>query len=264
MADVSSQAKGFKSLRRTLKSMQEKPSTSDDSLISKHSSFAAIDEDQSQPDKDEPDLPVPEDPVPPVPRSTLLAFRGLASKFKAKEASYAARIRIAAGLIYARLVREVCERTVPLKTQVDVARERFATATAVLLGYAAQVSSVAGRAGLAAQAGKAVAAAGAVAKETALNETVQSTALGAVAGAATMSTSFAAVGTVSGAALGAVIGVVPAFFTFGLSIPLGAVIGGSAVGTLGFAVGLAGGSVTGATVGAAYAQRNQIMQASRV
>merc|ERR1712056_127228 len=58
-------------------------------------------------------------------------------------------------------------------------------------------------------------------------------------------------GMVCGGAAGALVGVVPALFTFGLSIPIGAVVGGGAGlflgGAAGTSVGFAGGGAVGLT-----------------
>jgi hypothetical protein len=80
---------------------------------------------------------------------------------------------------------------------------------------------------------------------------VQATALGAGTGAAALGTAGAATGTTLGAAGGALIGLVPAIFTFGLSIPIGAVVGGGAGLCVGAAAGTATGFVGGGAVGCA-------------
>lgn len=70
----------------------------------------------------------------------------------------------------------------------------------------------------------------------------QVTAASAAGGAAVAGAGGGAAGFVAGGAIGAAVGVLPALFTFGLSIPIGAAIGGGA--------GLCVGSATGATAGA--------------
>jgi hypothetical protein len=70
---------------------------------------------------------------------------------------------------------------------------------------------------------------------------VQVTAASAIGGAAAMGASGGAAGLTTGTVIGAACGVVPAFFTFGLSIPIGAALGG--------ATGLCAGSVAGGTAG---------------
>jgi len=83
---------------------------------------------------------------------------------------------------------------------------------------------------------------GTKALEVAQDGKFQATAGSAVAGAAALGTSGAATGLVAGGVLGAAVGVIPAIFTFGLSIPIGAMIGSGA--------GLATGATIGTTVGA--------------
>lgn len=70
----------------------------------------------------------------------------------------------------------------------------------------------------------------------------QVTSASAAGGAAVGGAGGGAAGFVAGGAIGAAVGVLPALFTFGLSIPIGAAIGGGA--------GLCVGSATGATAGA--------------
>jgi len=75
---------------------------------------------------------------------------------------------------------------------------------------------------------------------------VQATAASAAGGAVVLGTGGAATGLLSGGALGAAVGIVPAFFTFGLSIPFCAIVGGG----LGLVTGTSIGSTTGAFAGA--------------
>jgi hypothetical protein len=70
---------------------------------------------------------------------------------------------------------------------------------------------------------------------------MQVTAVSAVGGAAAMGASGGAAGLTTGTVIGAACGVVPALFTFGLSIPIGAAIGG--------ATGFCAGTVAGGTAG---------------
>lgn len=95
---------------------------------------------------------------------------------------------------------------------------------------------------------KAKSAAG-IAKEKAVtiasNKTVQVTSAGAASGAVVVGTGGAGAGFLTGGAVGAAIGVVPAIFTFGLSIPVCAVIGSG----LGTAAGAVGGGAVGASLG---------------
>merc|ERR1712190_521922 len=80
---------------------------------------------------------------------------------------------------------------------------------------------------------------------------VQATAAGSVSGSAALAASGGATGLATGTMVGAACGLIPAVFTFGLSIPIGAAIGGSTgllAGTVaGGAVGFVGGGVAGRT-----------------
>jgi len=78
--------------------------------------------------------------------------------------------------------------------------------------------------------------------EIASDKAVQVTAASAAGGAAVVGTGAAATGMVAGGAIGAAVGVVPAVFTFGLSIPVCAAFGGG--------VGLFGGATVGGAAGA--------------
>lgn len=86
-------------------------------------------------------------------------------------------------------------------------------------------------------------------RETAGDRRVQVSAAGAGLGAASLGTAGAASGACVGGAVGALAGVVPAIFTFGLSIPIGAALGGSA----GLVLGGTAGSTTGFAGGGAMA-----------
>eukprot|EP00930_Biecheleria_cincta_P074014 TRINITY_DN61250_c0_g1_i1.p1 TRINITY_DN61250_c0_g1~~TRINITY_DN61250_c0_g1_i1.p1 ORF type:complete len:356 (-),score=64.38 TRINITY_DN61250_c0_g1_i1:444-1391(-) len=70
---------------------------------------------------------------------------------------------------------------------------------------------------------------------------MQVTGAAGVSGAVVLGTAAGTTGLLCGSLLGAACGVVPAFFTFGLSIPLGAVVGGG--------MGLTAGTVCGGTTG---------------
>jgi len=88
-----------------------------------------------------------------------------------------------------------------------------------------------------------------------LDRECQKTACCAVSGAFALGSAGGAAGTVTGATLGMAAGVIPALFTFGLSIPAGAVIGGG----MGMAFGGAAGSTAGfAAGGASFAYRQEI------
>merc|ERR1712217_612647 len=72
------------------------------------------------------------------------------------------------------------------------------------------------------------------------------------------------IGLATGAVAGGVVGILPALFTFGLSIPVFAVVGGSA----GLCVGTAVGGTTGAAGGGAvgygvYGKRSEIVDGVR-
>lgn len=71
----------------------------------------------------------------------------------------------------------------------------------------------------------------------------------AVGGAVTLGASGGATGLVSGGLVGATLGLVPALFTFGLSIPVGAALGGGAGLCVGSAVGGTAGFVGGGVAG---------------
>uniref|UniRef100_A0A7S1FER5 Uncharacterized protein n=1 Tax=Noctiluca scintillans TaxID=2966 RepID=A0A7S1FER5_NOCSC len=81
------------------------------------------------------------------------------------------------------------------------------------------------------------------------NEKVRASAGGAVIGATTMGTLGATSGVIVGSTCGAVVGIVPAIFTFGLSIPVGAAIVGCAGLCAGGAIGTTAGAVGGSVAG---------------
>eukprot|EP00442_Polarella_glacialis_P005475 CAMPEP_0115080462 /NCGR_PEP_ID=MMETSP0227-20121206/18692_1 /TAXON_ID=89957 /ORGANISM="Polarella glacialis, Strain CCMP 1383" /LENGTH=304 /DNA_ID=CAMNT_0002468109 /DNA_START=45 /DNA_END=959 /DNA_ORIENTATION=+ len=80
-----------------------------------------------------------------------------------------------------------------------------------------------------------------IARETAKDGKVQAAAAGATGGAAVAGVSGGAFGLVAGSTFGATCGLLPAFVTFGLSIPIGAMVGGGA--------GLIAGASAGGTAG---------------
>jgi len=96
-------------------------------------------------------------------------------------------------------------------------------------------------------------------KNTANDRSVQATAAGSISGSAALAASGGATGLATGSMVGAACGLIPAVFTFGLSIPIGAAIGGStglvAGSVAGGAVGFVGGGVAGRT---AHKHREQI------
>jgi len=88
---------------------------------------------------------------------------------------------------------------------------------------------------------------------------VQVTAASAAGGAIAMGTSGAATGLFTGGAVGAAVGIVPAVFTFGLSIPVFAMVGSGCGLVAGTAVGGAAGLVGGGATGyGAYTKREAI------
>lgn len=89
----------------------------------------------------------------------------------------------------------------------------------------------------------------ATARARATDPKAQSTAIGAAGGAVAMGTAGGFLGITSGCVVGALVGLVPAAFTFGLSIPIGAVIGGGAGLCVGTAVGGSAGLVAGGAAG---------------
>lgn len=95
--------------------------------------------------------------------------------------------------------------------------------------------------------------------EFASDKGVQVAAASAAGGAAVLGTGGAATGLVAGGAIGAAVGLVPAVFTFGLSIPLFAAVGGGCGLASGAAVGSAAGAVGGGATGyGVYTKRGAI------
>jgi len=90
----------------------------------------------------------------------------------------------------------------------------------------------------------------------------QVTAASAAGGAAVGGAGGGAVGLTAGVVVGGAIGVVPALFTFGLSIPIGAAIGGGTGLCIGATTGSSAGAVTGGAAGyGAYTKRDAIHSA---
>eukprot|EP00441_Pelagodinium_beii_P015190 CAMPEP_0197651946 /NCGR_PEP_ID=MMETSP1338-20131121/34150_1 /TAXON_ID=43686 ORGANISM="Pelagodinium beii, Strain RCC1491" /NCGR_SAMPLE_ID=MMETSP1338 /ASSEMBLY_ACC=CAM_ASM_000754 /LENGTH=353 /DNA_ID=CAMNT_0043226719 /DNA_START=158 /DNA_END=1219 /DNA_ORIENTATION=- len=84
------------------------------------------------------------------------------------------------------------------------------------------------------------------------SRTVKTTALSAAGGAITLGTGGGILGLTGGGAIGAACGVLPAFFTFGLSIPIGAALGGSVGWATGVTVGGTAGALGGGAAGLTY------------
>merc|ERR1712039_816587 len=100
------------------------------------------------------------------------------------------------------------------------------------------------------------------AREIAKEKSFQVTAASAAGGAVTLGTTGGVAGLATGTVVGAAVGVVPALFTFGLSIPVFAAIGG----TCGLVTGAAAGGTVGAVGGGAagygaFQNREQITKA---
>lgn len=97
--------------------------------------------------------------------------------------------------------------------------------------------------------------------EIAAQPKVQVTAASAAGGAVTVGATGGAIGFTAGGVIGAACGVIPAIFTFGLSIPVGAAIGSGAGLCVGTAVGGTAGAVGGGAVGfGAYSKKDEIKQ----
>jgi len=92
---------------------------------------------------------------------------------------------------------------------------------------------------------------GATVRDIASNSCIQATAVGAGVGAATLGTAGATCGVLAGGAVGVAVGLVPALFTFGLSIPIGALVGSGTGLCIGGAAGTAAGFAGGGAVGCA-------------
>jgi len=95
------------------------------------------------------------------------------------------------------------------------------------------------------------------AQRVAANPKAQVTAASAVGGAVTLGASGGATGLVSGGLVGAALGLVPAVFTFGLSIPVGAALGGGTGLCVGSAVGSTAGFVGGGIAGYKLSGQNE-------
>lgn len=81
--------------------------------------------------------------------------------------------------------------------------------------------------------------------QLASESSVQATVVSALGGGVVLGAGGAATGLMAGSAMGAAVGLVPALFTFGLSIPICAAVGGGC----GLVTGAAAGGVTGVAVG---------------
>jgi len=90
------------------------------------------------------------------------------------------------------------------------------------------------------------------------NKEVQGTAASATGGAVALGAGGAAAGIATGGTVGAAVGLLPALFTFGLSIPVFAVVGGGCGLVAGSTLGGATGAVAGAGGYQAYTRREAI------
>merc|ERR1711963_1202601 len=97
-------------------------------------------------------------------------------------------------------------------------------------------------------------------KEMVSDRTFQVTAASATGGALACGMGGAAMGVVGGGFVGAAVGLVPALFTFGLSIPVFFVVGGGMGATVGATAGGTVGSVGGGATGyGVYTRRDKIV-----
>jgi len=102
------------------------------------------------------------------------------------------------------------------------------------------------------------------AKAAAKDGKVQATAAGAASGAALLGAGGASAGLVAGTTAGAGLGLIPALFTFGLSVPAGAFLGGGAGLLFGMAMGSTAGALGGAAAGnKVYAKRDEIREGAQ-
>lgn len=98
-----------------------------------------------------------------------------------------------------------------------------------------------------------------LAKSTASEKSVQVSAASAATGAVALGATGGAAGLATGTVVGAAVGVVPALFTFGLSIPIGAMVGGGSGLCIGAATGGSAGFAVGGAAGyAGYSKRKEI------
>lgn len=176
---------------------------------------------------------------------------------------YAYRVEIKDGVVYL--------KRLGVRSVVNTARAALDTATCVSVGAidaadSARQHAVAGlrcAASGASSAGTAAVSttrlAASKALEVAQDRAFQASAVSAVGGAAVVGTGGCVAGLTVGGAVGAACGVVPALFTFGLSIPVGAAVGSGA----GFCIGVTAGSTAGFAGGGAagygaYTWRSEI------
>merc|ERR1712151_876102 len=101
-------------------------------------------------------------------------------------------------------------------------------------------------------------------RQVAKDPKAQATAAGATVGGVALGGAGGVVGLATGAVAGGVVGIVPALFTFGLSIPAFAFVGAGAGLCVGTAVAGTTGAVGGGAVGyGAYSKRAEIAEGTR-
>jgi len=101
-------------------------------------------------------------------------------------------------------------------------------------------------------------------KQVAQDPKAQATAAGATVGGVALGGAGGVAGLATGVVAGGFVGIVPALFTFGLSIPVCAFVGGGAGLFVGTAVGSTTGAVGGGAVGyGAYSKRAEIAEGAR-
>merc|ERR1712228_268241 len=86
----------------------------------------------------------------------------------------------------------------------------------------------------------------------------------AIVGTAGLGSAGGVIGLGTGSVIGMAAGILPAFFTFGLSIPIGAVAGGAIGLSSGVMVGAGVGSVGGGAAGYAWAYPNRVKNGVRI
>lgn len=101
------------------------------------------------------------------------------------------------------------------------------------------------------------------ARTEAKNPEVLATAVAAAGGAVALGVSGGAAGLMAGGSLGAIVGLVPALFTFGLSIPVCATFGGGMGLCVGTSMGASLGALGGGAAGySAYVKRDELKSGS--
>lgn len=192
------------------------------------------------------------------------ASGGVAYRYRAEIRDGAVRVKVQALHVKARAAEKAQELQMVANSWAGSAKAR---AGGTVQALSDTTSEVAGRAKAfghvaATCAHSKASELGANAKALALNRATQATSAGAAGGAIAMGAVGGGLGLVTGGAAGAAVGLVPALFTFGLSIPVCAAIGSGAGACLGTAAGGTTGLVGGGAVGygayGAYSHREEI------